>query len=206
MHCLPQCPGTPGTPEPSGTSSTGSPSPGHTLEPEPDTRYPEVRGLCACVCPHTLRAQLCLPLPEPPAWLFVLGALLLALCPYFSFHSPPPEEGLLTAYNLGPSGDGGGAWAGRAAGTVAPVNFPPCPWAGCLLGQANIFTKIKTKNVTFRLRLQISGGSTQAEARMRPISLTKPWRCSHKDQVNNVRSETVTFFNTGSSGNKRRAA
>lgn len=106
-----------------------------------------------------------------------------------------------------PSGRGvGGAWAGRAAGTVAPVNFPPCPWAGCLLGQANIFTKIKTKNVTFRLRLQISGGSTQAEARMRPISLTKPWRCSHKDQVNNVRSETVTFFNTGSSGNKRRAA
>ena len=91
---------------------------------------------------------------------------------------------------------------GRTAGTVAPVNFPPCPWAGYLLGQANIFTKIKTKNATFHLRQQISGGSAQAKARMRPTDLTKPWGCSHKDQVNNIRSETVTFFNTGSNGTR----
>lgn len=43
--------------------STGSPIPDHTLEPEPDPHYPEVRGLCACVCPHGLGARLCLPLP-----------------------------------------------------------------------------------------------------------------------------------------------
>ena len=55
----------------------------------------------------------------------------------------------------------GRAWAGRTAGTVAPANFPPCPWAGYLLGQANIFTKIKTKNATFHLRQQISGGSAR---------------------------------------------
>ena len=69
----------------------------------------------------------------------------------------------------------GGAWVGRAAGTAVPVNFPPCPWAGCLLGQANIFVKIKTENVTFRLWPQISGASRQAEARMRPVDLAKPW-------------------------------
>ena len=44
--------------------------------------------------------------------------------------------------------------------------------------------------------------SAQAKARMRPTDLTKPWGCSHKDQVNNIRSETVTFFNTGSNGTR----
>ena len=51
----------------------------------------------------------------------------------------------------------GGTWAGRAAGTSGSCELPTCLWIGCLLGQTNIFVKIKAENVTFRLQPQFSG-------------------------------------------------
>lgn len=95
----------------------------------------------------------------------------------------------------------GRVWVGRAAGTVAPVNFPPCFWAGCLLGQPNIFVKIKPENVTFFLWSQISWHK-HASWRMRLVDLSKEWNIHRRIEVYNIRPKTVLFSKSAQVGTR----